>query len=287
MLDEAGAEREMFQPVWYPDLRRYNNRTHRKLLVIDGKVGFIGGVGIADEWAGNADSPQHWRDCHYRLEGPIVAQMQAAFVQTWLKVRHQLLFGPDYFPPLASTGPVSGNVFFSSPRHGSYGVPILYHLAIAAARDSLRIENAYFVPDRETEAALIAAAQRGVSVQIIVPGRHIDQKAVRRASRKRWKGLLTAGVEIYEYGPTMIHSKLLIVDELFVSVGSANFDNRSLRLNDEANFNAFDHGFASEQTRIFKRDLKASQRVTLENLNEKSLIEKPMQVVQTPLEGQL
>ncbi|MEO7317362.1 MAG: phospholipase D-like domain-containing protein [Chthoniobacteraceae bacterium] len=287
MLNEAGVQLVKYHEVWYPDLRRFNNRTHRKLLVVDGKVGFIGGVGIADQWAGNAESPEHWRDCHYRLEGPVVAQLQAAFVDNWLKARHELLFGPDYFPSLKSVGNVSGNVFVSSPRGGDYGVPLLYHLAIASARETLRVENAYFVPDRETVEGLVAAAQRGVHVQIIVPGRHIDQKAVRRASRKRWTQLLEAGIEIYEYAPTMIHSKLMIVDGLFVSVGSANFDNRSLRLNDEANFNSTNSAFAAEQTRIFVRDLALSERVTLENLHSKSLIEKPVQALQTPVEGQL
>lgn len=287
MLKESGVQLVKFHEIWYPDFRRFNNRTHRKLLVVDGKVGFIGGVGIADQWAGNAESPAHWRDCHYRMEGPVVAQLQAAFVDNWLKARHEVLFGPDYFPSLQAVGSVSGNVFVSSPRGGDYGVPLLYHLAIASARKTLRVENAYFVPDRETVEGLVAAAQRGVHVQIIVPGRHIDQKAVRRASRKRWTQLLEAGIEIYEYAPTMIHSKLLIVDDLFVSVGSANFDNRSLRLNDEANFNATNSAFAAEQTRIFIRDLASSERVTLENLRSKWLVEKPVQAVQTPVESQL
>lgn len=287
LLSDAGVEIERFHPIFWLDVRRYNNRTHRKLLVVDGKVGFIGGVGIADEWAGNAESPEQWRDCHYRIEGPAVAQLQAAFVENWLRTRKEILVGPDYFPPLASAGSIAGSVFRSSPRNGSFAVPLMYHLAIASARQSLKIANAYFVPDEQIVDALVLAAQRGVKVQIIVPGEHIDQKAVRRASRKRWKRLLAAGIEIFEYEPTMIHSKLLIADGLFVSLGSANFDNRSLRLNDEANFDVLDAGFAAEQTRIFEADRARSARVDAQGHSSSSLVEKPVQALQTPLESQL
>lgn len=286
-LRAAGVEIVRFHSVWWPDLRRYNNRTHRKLLVVDGRVGFIGGVGIADEWAGHADSPEHWRDCHYRVEGPAVAQLQGAFAANWLENRHALLAGADYFPPLPPAGRVEAALFYGAPRHGRYAVPLMYHLAISGARQSLLIENAYFVPDRELIDALVAAAQRGVKVQIIVPGEHIDQKAVRRASHKRWPRLLEAGVEIYEYEPTMIHSKLLIADGLFVSIGSANFDSRSMRLNDEANLDVLDAAFAAEQTAIFQHDRAAAHRVTPDEHSRKSMAEKPTQAVQTPVESLL
>ncbi len=286
LLRDAGVEVERYHHILYPDLRRYNNRTHRKLLVVDGKVGFIGGVGIADQWDGNADSPEHWRDCHYRIEGPAVSQLQGAFCENWLKTRKEILVGEGYFPALCPKGSVAGSSFRSSPRNGNYAVPLMYHLAIASARHSLKIENAYFVPDDQMVDALVLAAQRGVNVQIIVPGEHIDQKAVRRASRKRWAKLLDAGVEIYEFEPTMIHSKLLIADGLFVSIGSANFDNRSLRLNDEANFDVLDAGFAAEQARIFEKDLQRSEQMTHEKARGK-IIEKPVQAAQTPLESQL
>jgi cardiolipin synthase len=163
----------------------------------------------------------------------------------------------------------------------------MYHLVIAAARRSLLIENAYFVPNDDTVAALAAATRRGVRVEIIMPGEHIDQKAVRRASRKRWKELLEAGVHLYEYQPTMLHSKLLIADGLFVSIGSANFDNRSLHLNDEANLNVLDAGFAAEQTRIFARDRAKSVPITPENYRERNVAEIPVEAAQTPLEPQL
>jgi cardiolipin synthase len=287
MLRDAGVELELYHRIWYPDPRRYNNRTHRKLLVIDGKVGFIGGVGIADSWQGNAQSPEHWRDLHYRVEGPVVAHLQSAFMDNWLKTRGVLLHGPDYFPALTRVGSAKAAAFHSSPRKGSVGVVLMFQLAVASARESLQIANAYFVPDEHNVQALIDAARRGVRVELIVPGRHIDQKAVRRASRKRWGRLLAAGVKIYEYQPTMMHAKLLIADGLFVSVGSANYDNRSMRLNDEANLNVLDPAFAAEQGRIFARDRAQSVLVTEENLRERSLTSVPLQVAQTPLEGQL
>ena len=286
-MKAAGVEVERYHTILYPDFRRYNNRTHRKILVVDGRVGFIGGVGIADEWEGNADAPKHWRDSHYRVEGPAVAELQAAFADNWLRTRKVVLHGPAYFPRLGPAGTLSGAVFHSSPRHGKFSVPLLYHMAIAGTRRNLRIENAYFVPDKDMVKALVGAAQRGVKVQIIVPGRQIDQKAVRRASRKKWPELIAGGVELYEYQPTMLHCKLLIADDLFVSIGSANFDNRSLSLNDEANLNALDATFAAEQTRIFERDLAQSIRITPENMDDRSLAEKPVDALRAPVEKPL
>ncbi|RYD78160.1 MAG: cardiolipin synthase B [Verrucomicrobiaceae bacterium] len=262
MLREAGVELALFHPLRPWDLRRYNNRTHRKLMVIDGRLGFIGGVGIAEEWEGHAQSPSHWRDNHYRVEGPAVAQMQAAFADNWIKVHSELLHGPDYFPELPPRGNTLASIFYSSPRRGRIHLEVLYHLAISSARKSLLIENAYFVPDSKMVNALAAAARRGVRIQILVPGEHTDYRTVQRAGRRRYGPLLEAGVEIYEYQPTMMHSKLLIVDGLFTTVGSANFDYRSIRLNDEANLNVYDRAFAAEQTRIFERDRALSRRYT-------------------------
>jgi cardiolipin synthase len=286
-LRDAGVQLERYHTIWWPDPRRYNNRTHRKLLVVDGKVGFIGGVGIADQWQGNADAPEHWRELHYRLEGPVVAHVQGAFMDNWLKTRGELLHGPDYFPSLPRAGSALAAVFHSSPRKGSVAMVVNFRFAIASARESLLIQNAYFVPSDEMVDALVAATQRGVRVEIIVPGRHIDQKAVHLASRKRWGRLLKAGVKIYEYEPTMIHSKLLIADGLFVSTGSSNLDNRSMRLNDEANLNVLDAAFAAEQTRVFAADRARSQEVTLENYRQRSIGSVPLQLAVTPLEPQL
>lgn len=287
LFKKAGVQIERYNPAWYPNLFRYNNRTHRKLLVIDGRLAFIGGVGISDRWKGRAQSPQHWRDNHYKIEGPAVAQVQAAFAENWLRTQKEILHGPDFFPTLLPVGTAAGSVFFASPQHGSFGVSVLYHVAIGSAAQSVLIQNAYFVPDNDTIKAITTAARRGVKVKIMVPGPHIDQPKVRRASRRHWKPLLEAGVEIYEYQPTMIHSKLLIVDGRFTSIGSANFDNRSLHLNDEANLNVLDESFAAEQTRIFEADLKNSKQMTLENYRDVPVSEKILELLQAPIEGQL
>lgn len=262
-LHSAGVNVVKYHSIIWFDPRRYNNRSHRKLLVIDGKLGFIGGVGIADEWQGNGESPDQWRDNHYRVTGPVVAQLQAVFMDNWLKTRGEVLHGPEYFPPLAATGPYMAQAFKSSPRQGDMDIHLMYLLAIASAQHSLLIENAYFVPDDLMLKELAAAARRGAKVEIIVPGKHIDQKAVQAASRKHWPELLKAGVKIYEYRPAMDHVKLMIVDGVFVSVGSGNFDLRSIRLNDEANMNVLSSSFASQQARLFEMDKRRSREITL------------------------
>lgn len=263
-LRDAGADVQKYHTLFWWDIRRFNNRTHRKLLIVDGKTAFIGGVGIAKEWMGNAESPEHWRDNHYQVTGPVVAQIQGIFMDNWLKTSGTVLHGPDYFPPLAPTGPYLAQAFKSSPRQGDIDMHLMYLLAIASAQKTLRIENAYFLPDDKTREALIAAAQRGVKVEIVTPGKHIDQKLVRISSKRHWKTLLKAGMKIYEYEPTMVHVKLMIVDDIFVSVGSGNFDNRSIRLNDEANLNVLDRGFAAQQSRLFEADKRRSSEVTLD-----------------------
>ena len=261
-LRNAGAEVAKYHSVFWPDPRRYNNRTHRKLLIIDGKIGFVGGVGIADLWTGNADSPQHWRDNHYKVTGPVVAQLQATFATSWLKTRGQVLHGADYFPPLAPTGPYLAQAIRSGAHNEN--LDLMYLLAIASAQKTLRIENAYFLPDDLMRKELTEAAKRGVKVEVVVPGKKIDQKLVRLASRRHWAQLIRAGVRIFEYEPTMVHVKLMIVDDIFVSVGSGNFDNRSIRLNDEANLDVLDRSFAAQQTRLFESDKKHCREATLD-----------------------
>jgi len=261
-LRNAGIQVAKYHSVFWPDPRRYNNRTHRKLLIIDGKIGFVGGVGIADLWTGNADSPQHWRDNHYKVIGPVVAQLQATFATSWLKARGQVLHGADYFPPLAPTGPYLAQAIRSGAHNEN--LDLMYLLAIASAQKTLRIENAYFLPDDLMRKELTEAAKRGVKVEVVVPGKKIDQKLVRLASRRHWPELIRAGVRIFEYEPTMVHVKLMIVDDIFVSVGSGNFDNRSIRLNDEANLDVLDRSFAAQQTRLFESDKKQCREATLD-----------------------
>jgi cardiolipin synthase len=261
-LSEAGVEVVKYHRAFFFDPRRYNNRTHRKLLIVDGKIAFLGGAGIADQWTGNADTPQHWRDNHYKVTGPVVAQLQAVFVVNWLKTRGNALHGDDYFPPLEDSGPYLAQAIRSSAHNTN--LDLMYLLAIASAQRTLRIENAYFLPDDLIRNELVAAAKRGVKIEIIVPGKHIDQKLVRAASKRHWPELIKAGIKIYEYQPTMVHVKLMVVDDTFVSVGSGNFDNRSIRLNDEANLDVLDRDFAAQQTRLFEIDKKQSQEMTLD-----------------------
>ena len=273
-LKSAGVEVEQYHPLRWYNLGRMNNRTHRKLLVVDGRIGFTGGVGIADLWDGHAQSKDHWRDSHYRLEGPAVAQMQAAFTDNWIKTRNEVLFGSNYFPELKPVGGSLAQVFKSSRGEGSESVRLMYLLSIASATKTIRLQAAYFVPDELAIETLVAARQRGVKIQIIVPGPDMDAKIVQRASRALWGRLLEAGVEIYEYQPTMYHCKVLIVDDVWVSVGSTNFDDRSFRLNDEANLNIYDATFAAEQTKVFEEDKGKSRLMTRAEFKNRSPIGK-------------
>jgi cardiolipin synthase A/B len=258
----AGVEIELYRPLHWYHLARLNNRTHRKLLVVDGRVGFTGGVGIADKWSGHAEDPEHWRDSHYRAEGPVVAQMQATFLDNWTKVTGVVLHGEDYFPALEATGNSRAQMFSSSPEGGAESMHLMYLLSITAATKTIDLASSYFVPDQLTIDALVAAMRRGVRFRLVVPGPIIDTNVVRRASRSTWGPLLEAGADIREYQPTMYHCKVMIVDGLLVSVGSTNFDTRSFRLNDEANLNVYDEAFARQQTDVFERDLAAARRVT-------------------------
>ncbi|HJT45532.1 MAG TPA: phospholipase D-like domain-containing protein [Chthoniobacterales bacterium] len=258
-LRNSGVQIVKYHSVFWPDPRRFNNRSHRKLLIVDGNVAFIGGAGIADLWAGNADSSKHWRDNHYKVTGPVVAQIQASFVSNWIKTRGDVLHGPKYFPPLDDSGSLQAQAIRSGAHYEN--LDLMYLLAIASAKKTLRIENAYFLPDDLVRKELIEAAKRGARVEIIVPGRKIDQKLVRSASRRHWPELLNAGIKIYEYQPTMLHTKLLIVDDKFVSVGSGNFDNRSIRLNDEANLDVLSTDFAAQQIQLFELDKKRSHLI--------------------------
>jgi cardiolipin synthase len=275
-MKTAGVELRKYHPLRWYHLARMNNRTHRKLLVVDGCVGFTGGVGIADEWLGHAQDEDHWRDSHYRLEGPAVAQMQAAFLDNWMKASGEVLHAEAYFPELAARGEALAQVFKSSPGEGSESVRLMYLLSIACARKNVRIAAAYFVPDDLSVETLVAARQRGVKIQIVLPGGKTDSKLTGTASRSRWGDLLREDVEIYEYLPTMYHCKIMIVDDLWVSVGSTNFDSRSFRLNDEANLNVYDRAFALTQIATFDADKEKATRVTLAMWQSRPWTEKTM-----------
>ena len=273
-MKAAGVEIVRYhEPQWW-NLTRLNNRTHRKVLVVDGQTGFTGGVGIADQWRGSAQDKSQWRDSHFRVVGPVVAQMQAVFMDNWIKATGRVLHGDDYFPALQAGGDAAAQMFSSSPTGGSESMHLMVLLAITAAQRSIHLSSSYFVPDELAVRALSDAARRGVKVQIITPGGEIDTEFVRRASRSRWGPLLKAGVQIAEYQPTMFHCKVLVVDERLVSVGSTNFDNRSFRLNDEANLNILDERFARRQVEIFNDDLKRARPMTLSAWEQRPLLEK-------------
>jgi cardiolipin synthase A/B len=259
----AGADVELYHELTWFHLGRLNNRTHRKLLVVDGRLGFTGGVGIGTEWTGDAQDPKHWRDNHYRVRGPVVAQMQAVFIDNWTKATGHVLHGEDYFPELKRAGDMDAQMFGSSPAGGSASMHLMVLLAIAAAEHSIDITNSYFVPDDLAVGALLDARKRGVRVRILVPGRYTDAPLGRYAAHALCGVLLEAGVEMYEYEPTMIHTKLIVVDDLWVSVGSSNFDDRSFRLNDEANLNVFSPELAREQIEQMEKDIRKARRLTL------------------------
>ena len=286
-MRDAGVEVERYNPlVWYA-LTRINHRDHRKLLIVDGKVGFTGGAGIADIWQGNADQPDHWRDTMWRVEGPAVAQMQAIFIDNWSKTTASVLDGDDYFPELPKAGEFSAQMFKSSPREGTEDVRVMNLISIAAARNSIRLSASYYVPDDLTTQEFLEARARGVEVEIIVPGAKTDSAVVKHASRGKWGPLLKAGVKIYEYQPTMYHCKVMVVDDAFVSLGSANFGNRSFRLNDEANLNVFDPAFAERQTAVFEEDLRHARPVSYAAWADRPLKEKLMERLALLLGSQL
>lgn len=286
-MRSAGVTVVMYRPLRWYTLARFNNRTHRKLLIVDGRVGFTGGIGIADLYLGHAQDQEHWRDSQFRIEGPAVAEMQAVFLDNWIETGNPLLDGPAYFPGLDSAGPELAQAVLSSPGGGTESLRLMYMLAIASARRSILIANAYFVPNTLAVKMLVAARRRGVDVEIIVPGPVNDAKLVERASRAKWGPLLEAGVKIYEYQPTMYHTKVMVVDDYWVSVGSTNFDNRSFRLNDEANLNVLDDAFGREQSEVFARDRARARQVTLEEWRRRPVTERLEELVGRMVRHQL
>ncbi len=266
MMEEAGAHIIRYNPIerilLLVTVGDVTQRTHRKLLVVDGRVGFTGGAGIADVWLGDAQTPDNWRDTVYRIEGPVVAQLQAAFVDNWMQAAGQVLHREEYFPALEQSGDLAAQVFLSSPQAGLASLEVMYLLAINSAQKTIDMGTPYFVPDDLLTEALITAMQRGVRVRLIVPGPHMDADIVPPASRATWQPLLDAGMEIYEYQPTMYHAKVMVIDGLWTSVGSSNLDPLSFRINDEANLNVFDAAFAQQQAEVFEQDLSRCERVS-------------------------
>ena len=249
-MRDAGAQVILFRPPKPYAIKRIANRTHRRVLVADGRVGMTGGVGIAAEWMGDADGPDHWRDTHVRVQGPVVRGLQGAFAENWLEGTGEVLAGDEYLPelePVDDGGPMQ--VVRSSAKVGDTNAEALYYLAIASARESIELTSAYFVPRPAFTDALCAAAERGVDVRILVPGPHIDKGFVRAGGRAAYDELLDAGVRLYEFQPTMLHAKTLCIDGAWSSVGTINFDNRSFQLHDEITLCVWDERFAGRLSR--------------------------------------
>ncbi len=270
-MKSAGIEFVVYgREHWWDVKPNINHRTHRKLLIIDGRIGFTGGCCIDDHWLGNADSPKVWRETQVRVEGPAVLQMQATFAENWLQTTGRLLAGTDYFPEPDRPGDARAQCYRSGPSQNPENARVAYFLAIASARKNIRIANAYFVPDDLAIDMLVRARKRGVRVQILVPAIN-DSRIGRAASRSRWGKLLEAGAEFYLYEPAMFHCKVMIVDDNFVTVGSVNFDNRSFAINDEVAVDILDPNVAREETKIFDNDLSHSRPLTFAQYESRSI----------------
>jgi cardiolipin synthase len=286
-MTQAGVEVVRYHTLRWYSVGRINNRTHRKVLILDGLVGFTGGVGIADQWTGHAEDPKHWRDMHFRVTGPVIGQMQAAFLDNWIKTTGNVLHGVAYFPDLKPTGKLDMQVFISSPAGGSASMRLMYLTAITAAERSIDIAAAYFIPDQLMTAELVKACQRGVKIRVLVPDKHIDSETVRIASKREWGALLRSGAQISNYEPTMFHTKMLIFDRFMVSVGSTNFDTRSFELNDEASLNIYDPGFARQMTDVFEADLRSATPFSLEQWQKRSYFQRAAESILLPIRSQL
>ena len=266
---------ESYQRIEWYRLSRLNNRTHRELLVVDGKVAFVGGAGIADWWAypsGRRGKP--WRDTMARVEGPAVAALQGVAAENWLECCGEILTGPEYFPDLEPAGDTTAFIVKSSPSDRATASRVAFQLLMEGADHHVRIQTPYFLPDRAMRRALVSIARRGVAVSVIVPGRITDQRWVRLASRRMWGELLRAGVRIHEYRPAMMHAKVLIVDELWTVLGTTNIDNRSFEHNDEINLAMRDPELAARLLQDYERDVQDSEEVTLERWQRRPLWEK-------------
>lgn len=263
-LERAGAHVRIYKPLQIYSIDRVGNRTHRRILTIDGRIGFCGGVGLDERW-------QTWRETMIEVDGPVTAQLQQVFAQDWLHTTGEVLNGDRQFPRLEPAGSVLVQVIAAARADSISVSKLLLYMAIQASRRSIWIENAYFVPERQIREGLTAAARRGVDVRIIVPGKHMDSPNVQAASRYHFGELLDAGVAIYEYQPTMMHNKVMVVDGIWSTVGSINFVNRSMKKNAEANLAVYDREFAAEVETMVLADLERCETLTKEQWKRRGL----------------
>ena len=282
-MSRSGCHVAWFRPLAQYILGRYNNRNHRRILVVDGRVGFTGGSGVSRKWMGNGRVEHHWRDTDVRIQGPAVEYLQAAFVENWLEATGVVLGGEAYFPrPIEPSGDVYAQVVKSSPAAGSFAMYTTFLLAVNSARRSIHITNPYFVIDEPMRDALLNARRRNVRVMVLVPGA-IDHNIVRQASRRQFGKLLRAGIEIYEYVPALLHSKTMVIDGVWATIGSTNLDNRSFAANDELNVIVYNRDVAQRLERVFVDDLAQSRRVTLEDWKNRGITAKLLETLALPI----
>jgi len=291
-MTRAGCEVSTFRPlspllVLSPfGFGKHNNRGHRRILVVDGQVGFTGGAGVSPKWLGDGRMEGHWRDTNVRLDGPVVASLQGAFVENWLEATGNVLGGEPYFPRLSRRGAVSAQVVRSSPAGGSFSMYTMFLLAMSSARQSIFITNPYFLPDDRMTRALTEAAQRGVRVVILLPGA-IDNNIVRQASRAKFGLLLEAGIEIYEYRAALLHAKTMTVDGIWATIGSTNLDTRSFALNDELNAVVYHTDVVGQLEKVFADDLTYSRKIDLERWRRRGFVNQLLELLSLPVRDQL
>lgn len=275
LMQQSGVRLARFHPIRFSNLGRLNNRDHRKIMIIDGRIGYIGGYGIAQEWTGNGQDKDHWRDTGLRVSGPIVNRLQSAFCENWVEETGEIPAGDKYFPRLPQAGPTQAHVAFTSPTGGVSSVQVLYYLAIKAARREIIIQNPYMLPDDDAIAALGEAVKRGVDVKVMVPATtSTDSPVVQHASHHRFGKLMQRGVKIWEYEKTLLHQKVIIVDGVWSCVGSTNFDRRALQINDEISMGVLDAQIASQLRGAFANDLRHAKQRTYEQWSKRGLWHK-------------
>ena len=283
----AGCKVAHFRPPRWNELRRMNRRTHRKVLVVDGRIGFTGGVGIAEEWTGAATDPGHWRDDHFRIEGPSVHYLQGAFAENWREETGEVLVEERFFPELEPAGEAKSVPILGAPGGTISDIAFLYWISLQAARERVWIATPYYMPDPDLQTAIEATAKRGVEVNLIVPNELNDSSLVRWASRTHYRGLLEAGVRIFEYQPTMFHVKAVTVDDDWAIVGSANFDNRSFELNYEIVVAIQDSSLVRALERSMRDDVRESREITLEDVERWSPLARARDRLATVLREQI
>src|SRR5262245_54821644 len=271
VLKDGGCKLAWYNPVLQTTIGRFNHRNHRKSLVVDGRIAFTGGAGIADHWRGHAQDEKHWRDIQVRIEGPAAAGLQTGFTHNWLITTGEMICGAGYFPPSDSAGRFAVQTILSSPDDGASSARVLFYVAIASARETVHIADPYLVPDETATKVLTEAAARGGDVKTMVGGEHNDVKTSRYAAIRLYGTLLKAGAEIYEYVPTMMHQKTMVVDGIWSTIGTTNFDNRSFALNEESNISVYDRQLADQLEEIFKEDLKVCERITHKQWEQRGL----------------